>query len=256
MLADAANLPARFEAGGTVPTLAVLGRIAKALDASLAVRVEARSNAISIIIEIVRKQVGGSASPCIPGAGWSSASSPGSAAIAVWRKSSRPPSPRPLPSSMPHPCCCSRGGWLVRFGISGIGTLSALVARGGIAVPDAIEGLASLIAKSLYQRTSVVISRILGCWTRRARTPCRSSSRPAACGISSSAHAEYHRDLLQRQKPNGKGGQPILVVRLSAQDRRRPRCLGMGIFCWRGHLDRRGAHCRCAAVVAAPVVDG
>ena len=32
-----------------------------------------------------------SASPCIPGAGWSSASSPGSAAIAVWRKTSRPP---------------------------------------------------------------------------------------------------------------------------------------------------------------------
>jgi len=42
VLADAANLPARFEAGGTVPTLAVLGRIAKALDASLTVRVEAR----------------------------------------------------------------------------------------------------------------------------------------------------------------------------------------------------------------------
>lgn len=33
---------ARFEAGGTVPTLAVLGRIAKALDADLTVRVEAR----------------------------------------------------------------------------------------------------------------------------------------------------------------------------------------------------------------------
>jgi len=33
---------ARFEVGGTVPTLAVLGRIAKALDASLTVRVEAR----------------------------------------------------------------------------------------------------------------------------------------------------------------------------------------------------------------------
>jgi ribosome-binding protein aMBF1 (putative translation factor) len=33
---------ARFEAGGTVPTLAVLGRIANALDADLTVRVEAR----------------------------------------------------------------------------------------------------------------------------------------------------------------------------------------------------------------------
>ena len=33
---------ARFEAGGTVPTLPVLGRIARALDADLTVRVEAR----------------------------------------------------------------------------------------------------------------------------------------------------------------------------------------------------------------------
>jgi hypothetical protein len=33
---------ARFEAGGTVPTLAVLGRIANALNADLTVRVEAR----------------------------------------------------------------------------------------------------------------------------------------------------------------------------------------------------------------------
>jgi ribosome-binding protein aMBF1 (putative translation factor) len=45
-LASAAGMTqsavARFEAGGTVPTLAVLGRIAKALDASLTVRVEAR----------------------------------------------------------------------------------------------------------------------------------------------------------------------------------------------------------------------
>jgi ribosome-binding protein aMBF1 (putative translation factor) len=33
---------ARFEAGGTVPTLPVLGRIARALDADLTVRVEGR----------------------------------------------------------------------------------------------------------------------------------------------------------------------------------------------------------------------
>jgi ribosome-binding protein aMBF1 (putative translation factor) len=45
-LASAAGMTqsavARFEAGGTVPTLAVLGRLAKALGAELTVRVEAR----------------------------------------------------------------------------------------------------------------------------------------------------------------------------------------------------------------------
>jgi transcriptional regulator with XRE-family HTH domain len=45
-LASAAGMTqsavARFEAGGTVPTLPVLGRIARALDADLTVRVEAR----------------------------------------------------------------------------------------------------------------------------------------------------------------------------------------------------------------------
>lgn len=35
---------ARFEAGGTVPTLPVLGRIARALDADLTVRVSPRSD--------------------------------------------------------------------------------------------------------------------------------------------------------------------------------------------------------------------
>jgi hypothetical protein len=34
---------ARFEAGGTVPTLPVLGRIARALDADLTVRVAPRT---------------------------------------------------------------------------------------------------------------------------------------------------------------------------------------------------------------------
>lgn len=45
-LASAAGMTqsavARFEAGGTVPTLPVLGRIAQALDADLTVRVEPR----------------------------------------------------------------------------------------------------------------------------------------------------------------------------------------------------------------------
>lgn len=45
-LASAAGITqsavARFEAGGTVPTLPVLGRIARALDADLTVRVAAR----------------------------------------------------------------------------------------------------------------------------------------------------------------------------------------------------------------------
>jgi ribosome-binding protein aMBF1 (putative translation factor) len=45
-LASAAGMTqsavARFEAGGTVPTLPVLGRIARALDADLTVRVEPR----------------------------------------------------------------------------------------------------------------------------------------------------------------------------------------------------------------------
>lgn len=37
---------ARFEAGGTVPTLLVLGRIARALDADLTVRVDARPHVV------------------------------------------------------------------------------------------------------------------------------------------------------------------------------------------------------------------
>ena len=45
-LASAAGMTqsavARFEAGGTVPTLPVLGRIARAMDADLIVRVEGR----------------------------------------------------------------------------------------------------------------------------------------------------------------------------------------------------------------------
>jgi ribosome-binding protein aMBF1 (putative translation factor) len=48
-LASAAGMTqsavARFEAGGTVPTLPVLGRIARALDADLTVRVAPRTGA-------------------------------------------------------------------------------------------------------------------------------------------------------------------------------------------------------------------
>jgi transcriptional regulator with XRE-family HTH domain len=36
---------ARFEAGGTIPTLPVLGRIAHALDADLTIQVSARTGA-------------------------------------------------------------------------------------------------------------------------------------------------------------------------------------------------------------------
>lgn len=47
-LASAARMTqsavARFEAGGAVPTLPILGRIARALDADLTVRVDARSD--------------------------------------------------------------------------------------------------------------------------------------------------------------------------------------------------------------------
>jgi ribosome-binding protein aMBF1 (putative translation factor) len=48
-LASAAGMTqsavARFEAGGTVPTLPVLGRIARALDADLTIRVAPRTGA-------------------------------------------------------------------------------------------------------------------------------------------------------------------------------------------------------------------
>jgi transposase len=47
-----------------------------------------------------------SASPFTQGAGWSSASSPGSAETAAWQKTSRAPSPPPKPSSTPLPSCC------------------------------------------------------------------------------------------------------------------------------------------------------
>ena len=40
---------------------------------------------------------------CCQGAGWSSASSPGSIETGDWPRISRPPSPRPKPSSTPHP---------------------------------------------------------------------------------------------------------------------------------------------------------
>jgi len=50
-------------------------------------------------------------SPSTRGDGWSSASSPGSIATAVWPRTSRRPSPQRKPSSTPLPlfCCCE--GW-------------------------------------------------------------------------------------------------------------------------------------------------
>ncbi len=70
---------------------------------------------------------GRSALPSIPDAGWSSAPSPGSGETAGWRKTSRQPSPRQQPSSMPLPSCYSHDGSLVRFEIRVL-TLRALPA--------------------------------------------------------------------------------------------------------------------------------
>ena len=58
-----------------------------------------------------------SALPCIPDAGSSSAASHGSGAIVVWPRTSREPSPRRLPSSMPLPSCCLPDDLLVRLEI-------------------------------------------------------------------------------------------------------------------------------------------
>ena len=58
-----------------------------------------------------------SASPCTHDVGSSSASSPGSAAIVVWPRTSREPSPRQPLSFMRLPSCCSPGDSLVRFEI-------------------------------------------------------------------------------------------------------------------------------------------
>jgi hypothetical protein len=58
-----------------------------------------------------------SALPCIPGVGWSNASSPGSAATAVWPRISRGLSPQQPPSFMPLPSCSSPDGSLVPYEI-------------------------------------------------------------------------------------------------------------------------------------------
>ena len=56
-----------------------------------------------------------SALPCIPGAGWSNASWPGSGATAASPRTSKERSSRQQPSSMPLPSCCSHDDLLVRF---------------------------------------------------------------------------------------------------------------------------------------------
>src|SRR5580704_19259932 len=58
-----------------------------------------------------------SALPCIPGAGWSNASWPGSGATAASPRTSKERSSRQQPSSMPLPSCCSHDDLLVRFKI-------------------------------------------------------------------------------------------------------------------------------------------
>src|SRR6202042_558713 len=58
-----------------------------------------------------------SALPCIPGAGWSNASWPGSGATAASPRTSKERSSRHQPSSMPLPSCCSHDALLVRFKI-------------------------------------------------------------------------------------------------------------------------------------------
>jgi putative transposase len=83
------------------------------------------ANATSIIIEIVRKQVGQIGFAVHPRRwvverffAWLGRNRRLAKSLPPRRRgTSRPPSPRPLPSSMPHPCCCSPGGWLVRFEI-------------------------------------------------------------------------------------------------------------------------------------------
>ena len=52
-----------------------------------------------------------SASPSNRAAGSWSASSPGSTATGDWQRTSRPPSPRPAPSSTPPPSCSSSADW-------------------------------------------------------------------------------------------------------------------------------------------------
>ena len=69
------------------------------------------ATATVIAVEIVRKAPIRSASPSNRAAGSWSASSPGSTATGDWQRISRPPSPRPAPSSTPPPSCSSSADW-------------------------------------------------------------------------------------------------------------------------------------------------
>ena len=69
------------------------------------------ATATVIAVEIVAKAPIRSASPSNRAAGSWSASSPGSTATGDWQRTSRPPSPRPAPSSTPPPSCSSSADW-------------------------------------------------------------------------------------------------------------------------------------------------
>ena len=69
------------------------------------------ATATVIAVEIVHKAPIRSASPSNRAAGPWSASSPGSTATGDWQRTSRPPSPRPAPSSTPPPSCSSSTDW-------------------------------------------------------------------------------------------------------------------------------------------------
>ena len=69
------------------------------------------TTATVIAVEIVRKSPIRSASPSNRAAGSWSASSPGSTATGDWQRTSRPPSPRPAPSSTPPPSCSPSADW-------------------------------------------------------------------------------------------------------------------------------------------------
>ena len=69
------------------------------------------ATATVIAVEIVRKSPIRPASPSNRAAGSWSASSPGSTATGDWQRTSRPPSPRPAPSSTPPPSCSSSADW-------------------------------------------------------------------------------------------------------------------------------------------------
>ena len=69
------------------------------------------ATATVIAVEIVRKNPIRSASPSNRAAGSWSASSPGSTATGDWQRTSRPPSPRPAPSSTTPPSCSSSADW-------------------------------------------------------------------------------------------------------------------------------------------------